>query len=554
MALRLVADTHAYMRGNQLGVDASRTPDLSCEAIAARATTAVELVDGLDALDADALPSQLRLTVETALYRARTWARQGDWYWTAFDPTGNELFGMFAPTAYCGGHALNSVIGGLRSAALGTEGDRYRYLARVADLAAMVDQMAARTAGQHRRGIVMPYAQAVEAPGLLNGLKKQALAVVAVEEDRLSGNGGFRAETARLAGDRVASAFDAFIATVGDAYIAAAGDIVGIAQYPDGRDIYRALVRHHSSTDLTPEEVHEVGLERVAGIRANMAQVRSEAEFDGDDLAYRAHLDADETWRARTPEAITAVFQRYIDRFAPHYDTCFSRPLSDSYDVGPLPEALSESMTFGYFQGPTAERRHGRYLFNARNLAQTGLINIAPLTYHELVPGHHLQGSWQKNNPALHPVRRFSGFSAFAEGWAEYSVALAGELGLYRDPPERFGRLVAEAFLACRLVVDTGMNAMGWSLERARSYMRENSFMPEREIASETLRYGCDIPGQALAYKLGDRELLRQRERMATALGDRFDLRDFHDLLLDAGSLPLQSLDRHIGDLIAAHG
>ena len=143
-------------------------------------------------------------------------------------------------------------------------------------------------------------------------------------------------------------------------------------------------------------------------------------------------------------------------------------------------------------------------------------------------------------------MRRKSFVNAYNEGWAEYAATLAGEMGMYPEPEERFGRLMMDAFLTCRLVVDSGMNALGWTLEQARDYLRENSFMPEKEIRSETVRYSCDIPGQALAYKLGDTALYEMREAMRTALGNRFDIRDFHDAVLKPGALPLPLLRQHV--------
>jgi len=196
-------------------------------------------------------------------------------------------------------------------------------------------------------------------------------------------------------------------------------------------------------------------------------------------------------------------------------------------------------MTFGFYDAPSPGQPAGRYLFNATNLAAGPLANVASLNYHELVPGHHFHLASQRENEVLHPIRANALFNAFNEGWAEYAATLAGELGMYQESEERFGRLMMDAFLACRLVVDTGMNALGWTLEQSRTFMRENAFMPEAEIRSESIRYSCDIPGQSLAYKLGEYFLMARREEMRARLGERFDLRDFHDAVLEPGGLPL---------------
>jgi len=163
-----------------------------------------------------------------------------------------------------------------------------------------------------------------------------------------------------------------------------------------------------------------------------------------------------------------------------------------------------------------------------------------------LVPGHHLHFCIQQQNRGLHPFRRYSFVNAFNEGWAEYAATLAGEMGLYEAPEERYGRILNEASLACRLVVDTGLNALGWSLEQAREYLRQHSGMSEAERVTESIRYSCDIPAQALAYKLGDAYILKLRERMRAALGSRFSLSEFHDLVLSAGGLPLPELEWYL--------
>jgi uncharacterized protein (DUF885 family) len=261
--------------------------------------------------------------------------------------------------------------------------------------------------------------------------------------------------------------------------------------------------------------------------------------FAGTPAEYVRKIESDPKWRATGSEEVAAVFNRYIERMAHRLDEYFAFKPAAGHAVAPLPEALSASMTFGYYDPPSRTTATGRYLFNAQNLSRNALANIAALNYHELVPGHHMHVASQRENDALVPLRKHNLVNAFNEGWAEYAATLAGEMGMYREPEEQFGRYMMDAFLTCRLVVDTGMNVLGWTLEQARDYMRACSFMPEVEIKSESIRYSCDIPGQALAYKLGDSYLLALRERMRAALADRFDIRDFHDAVLKPGSLPL---------------
>jgi uncharacterized protein (DUF885 family) len=216
------------------------------------------------------------------------------------------------------------------------------------------------------------------------------------------------------------------------------------------------------------------------------------------------------------------------------------------YDAEPLPEELSGSMTFGYYDPPNIINPIGRFLFNSNNLSQQQLSPLPCLNYHELVPGHHFHIASQFENELLPSVRKYGYFNAFNEGWAEYSATLAGELGMYAEPEAEFGRLGMDAFLTCRLIVDTGMNALGWPIEKAQAFMFENSIASELEIRTDTIRYACDIPGQALAYKLGEDYIVDLRTMMQKSLGNSFDVRDFHDVILAPGARPLAEVSHDV--------
>lgn len=522
-------------------------PKISLEESQRRAAAAKAILDQAEQIDIDALPHELALTVRVALTRATAWAREADWYWVVIDPLGIGFYGMFTPTAYCGGFLLGRLLKGFAALPLTRRGDRDRYLGLLSDYAELLGQMHDRTAGQAERGIFMPRAQLQQAGPLLAGLKAQALSALKPAADRAGVDAdAFHAEVDRRLNDEVATAYDAFSAFLAGDYGARCGEAVGLGQYPGGAEVYAALVRMHTTMDLTPEQVHARGLERMAQVWAQMGEVLGEAGFDGDPKAFVRAAAEDPDWRADTPEAIAAVFQRYIDRLKPKLDEAFHMQAEAPYGVEALPEALAGSMTFGFYDPPTHEQPAGRYMFNARNLAGGDLCGIASLTYHELAPGHHTHLSRQLEARHLHPLRKQSLCNAYNEGWAEYAATLAGELGGYEAPQERFGRLMMDAFLTSRLVVDTGMNALGWDLEKARQYMRENTFMPEAEITSEPVRYSCDIPGQSLAYKLGDTRMLELREEMRSTLGNRFDIRDFHEAVLKPGALPLPILADHV--------
>jgi uncharacterized protein (DUF885 family) len=558
-ALRLLSDIWDVQRSavfGQLQADGtiSSLPDLSLDGARRRSDSARALLERMDALIDVDLPHAIQLLLRQARHRLGVVRREADWYWTVMDPSGMGFFGMFAPSPYCGGFILNFVLQSAQAQRFEHGGDLDRYLALVSDYARAVDQMAERTAGQAQRGMRIPRPQLQSARAIVSGFRARSAQTRLVDAAHLSavpGRAGFQAELQHRIERQVLPAFDRWAAILSPEYEALAPEGVGLSQYEGGAAIYTELVKLHTTTDLTPEQVHERGLVRMAEVLAAMRQIRAEVGMADDPAGYLARAGADPRFSAHTTEGVAAVFQRYIDRMERAYDKAFHRRPQAAHGVAPLPEALQGSMTFGYYDSPKPGQPVGRFMFNAANLRQQPLLNIGSLTYHELVPGHHLHIATQSESLALHPVGRHSFVNAFNEGWAEYAATLAGELGMYETAEERYGRLIMDAFLTSRLVVDTGMNALSWSLERARDYMREFSSMAESEVLTESLRYSCDIPAQALAYKLGDTEMLRLRQRMKERLGDRFDLRGFHEAVLSAGALPLPDLAWHLDQVMS---
>lgn len=553
-AIRLASDAWEEVRRSpfvqqNLGDPLTRLPEVSFAEASRRAAVGKDLLVRLEGLDVDGLPHDLALTLRLVRFRAAVWAREADWYWTVVDPMGVGFFGLFLPTAYCGGFLLSTIRPALAAFRFDASGDCDRYLGLIADYSRLLDQMTDRTVGQAERGILIPTPQLTQANALVSALRAQARALWAVAPERLgalAGGGVFLKEVGRRIEAEVEPAFDRLAGALGPGYAARAPETVGIGQYPGGRGIYGELVRLHTTMDLSPEQVHQLGHERMARIQAEMKGIRDEVGFAGDSKAFLARLDQDPRWRADTAEGVAAVFRRYLRRIEPAYAKVFAAGPKAGYDVAPLPEALQASMTFGFYDGPKPDRPAGHYLFNAANLTKASLFTLGSLTYHELIPGHHHHLASQQENRGLHPFRSHSFVNAYNEGWAEYAATLAGELGMYPEPEERYGRLAMDAFLTCRLVVDTGMNALGWTLEQARAYLRENCTMAETEIRTETIRYSCDIPAQSLAYKLGDGKMLEYRERMRAALGPRFSLPAFHAAVIDAGALPLPDLAWHL--------
>jgi uncharacterized protein (DUF885 family) len=552
-AHRIVEDAWEELRRSplvqqQLGIVPARLPSISPEEAQRRSGVGRSLLKRLDALRSATLPHDLELTLRLVRFRAGVWAREADWYWLVVDPLGEGFFGLFLPTAYCGGYLLHTLHDRFAAFRFVEAGDADRYLALIADYARLIDEFSARTLGQAQRGIRMPAVQLRQARELLSHFKSGARRALALEDARTRGISSRRLseEVAHRVEQAVEPAFDRALSALSDDYLAQAPEGVGMSQYAGGEEVYAQLVTLHTTLALSPEEVHAEGHRRMAEIETSMELIRSERGYRRDKAGFLAQMKRDVRWRAGTVAGVQGVFQRYMDRLNVRFDECFPLRPKAPCRTAPLPQALEDSMTFGYYDAPQKGRAEGIYFFNAKNLTSQSLFNLGALIYHELLPGHHLHFSTQQENETLHPFRTFSSVNAYNEGWAEYAATLAGEMGLYEVPEERYGRLVMDAFLTSRLVVDTGMNALGWSLEQAREYMREHSGMAEAEILTETVRYSCDLPAQALAYKLGDTKIFALRERMREALGPTFTMKDFHAAVLGTGAVPLPEIEWHL--------
>jgi len=237
-----------------------------------------------------------------------------------------------------------------------------------------------------------------------------------------------------------------------------------------------------------------------------------------------------------------------MDRIEPHIPRLFRNKPEAPYGVRRLDKALEGAMTFGYYQVPTAENEKGEYNYNGSELKTRPMLWSGPLIYHELAPGHHFQINLNMENESIHKIRKDMWLfnASITEGWGNYASFLAEEIGMLDKPLDQYGWLVFQMFFYNRLVLDTGMNALGWSLEEARAFMRKYTFATETEIQTETLRYSVDMPGQALAYALGLDRLILMRKNMKNQLGNQFDIRDFHDAVLKEGAMPLNILEAHI--------
>jgi len=361
----------------------------------------------------------------------------------------------------------------------------------------------------------------------------------------------FQGRAARILSQKIIPYYDSLAAYLVGTYREKASDTVGLGQYPGGKEYYRYLVKWHTTTDLTPEAIHEIGKKRVAEIYGKLDSIRVATQFKGDMKLFYKFLQKDKRFLATTPDEVGERIKKPLRRM----DTAIHRLISlkprAGYDVRRLPLALEPAMTFGNYLPPSGEEKLGVYYYNGSKLDQRPLTSAASLAFHEITPGHHWQLSLQNENAELSEFRQNNFVTAFAEGWGDYASYLGIELGLYDDPYDYCGRLLMDMFISVRLVVDVGMNYLGWSREQAMDFMRAHVIESEEQINTETIRYSCDIQGQALGYKIGSLKLIELRKKYQTALGKNFSVIKFHDAVLRNGNLPLavleKSLDREFG-------
>lgn len=335
-------------------------------------------------------------------------------------------------------------------------------------------------------------------------------------------------------------------------YRPGARQTLGASEMPGGKAYYEWLVKDFTTLDLTPAAVHATGEREVARIRAEMDGVLKTVAFQGTFPQFLEFLRTDPRFYAKTPEELLKQASWIAKRMDAKLPSLFGRLPRQPYGVEPVPDDIAPKYTGGRYVGaPLDGRRAGTYWVNTYALDTRSLYQLEALTLHEAVPGHHLQTALAKELEGLPAFRRYSYVNAFGEGWGLYSERLGLEAGFYQDPYSDFGRLSYEMWRACRLVIDTGIHAMGWTRQQSIDYMAERTALTRHEITNEIDRY-ISWPGQALAYKMGELKIRELRARAEKELGTRFDVRKFHDAVLAHGSVPLDVLDTQIGEFIAS--
>jgi uncharacterized protein (DUF885 family) len=333
-------------------------------------------------------------------------------------------------------------------------------------------------------------------------------------------------------------------------YMPAAPAEGGLGAYKGGPEAYAYLVRQNTTTSLTPREIHRIGLDKVASLRAEVDALIRSTGFTGDMLAYVKHLDADPRNYHESPAAFLEAYRALAKRLDAEMPKLFVELPRIPYGVRAIPEYMGPGAAESYNSPPLDGSGPGWFNANTTGYKLRPKYGMASVAAHEAVPGHHLQSARMRELKDLPPFRRGYHLVAFSEGWALYAETLMDELGFYDDPASRFGYLQNQMWRAVRLVVDTGMHSEGWTRQRAIDYMQANTSLAPERVAQEIDRY-LSMPGQALAYMIGQLRIQELRARAKKALGDKFDLRRFNNAVIDQGLLPMDLLEKSIDDWIA---
>ena len=325
---------------------------------------------------------------------------------------------------------------------------------------------------------------------------------------------------------------------------------LGVSEIPNGREYYQNRLDYYTTLDLTAEEIHQIGLEEVARINSEMKKIIAEVEFDGSFEEFIHFLRTDEQFYAKTGEELLMEARDIAKRIDAKLPAYFKTLPRKPYGVTKVPDAIAPKYTTGRYIGASDETQPGYYWVNTYNLSNRPLYVLPSLTAHEAVPGHHLQNALNAElGDSIPKFRRNMYLSAYGEGWGLYSEFLAEDMGIYTTPYELFGKLTYEQWRACRLVIDTGIHAMGWSREEAVAYFEKKTALSMHNINTEVDRY-ISWPGQAVSYKIGEIKIRELRKKAEETLGADFNIQDFHEVILEQGVVTLPILEERVNTFI----
>jgi uncharacterized protein (DUF885 family) len=434
------------------------------------------------------------------------------------------------------------------------------FLSRADDFVVIMDQAIENMKIGMQDGVVRPrilmqrvlpqlesqFAESAEESGFWNPVKNMPADFSDADRERLTAAYRLAIE------ERIIPAYKRLHNFIGDEYLGATRETVGLSDLPNGEAWYAYMVRLITTTDLTPAEIHQIGLDEVARIHGEMQGVMEEVGFEGDLKEFFEFLNTDDQFYYDEPDQLIDGYRDMSDRISSLAPKLFSVFPKAGFEVRRVELFREKSSSGGsYMRGTPDGSRPGVFYANAYDIKARPIWAMESLFLHEAIPGHHFQISIQQEVEGVPRFRKFGGYTAFIEGWGLYAESLGKELGVYTDPYQYFGALNAELWRAIRLVVDTGLHSKGWSRQDVLDYMYENSAVKEARAVSEAERFMA-IPGQALAYKIGQLMIRELRTRAEQKLGDKFDVRAFHNEVLVDGALPLSMLEAKIDRWIAA--
>lgn len=522
------------------GVDGYLLPNLSAEFLKQQYEEKTALLSRLDAIDSDQLSSEN--SINLSIIRAQVQNSVDEYVFNAHYMPLTSEYGFHSSLSYM-----------INSSQYKQPQQLETYLARLEQVPRFFEQNIHWMKKGLETGLTQPQA-------VLAGYEDSISAYIVDDVTQSDFYSPFKTNTAglsendfkelqqkakRIIKNDVIASYKAYLTFFTTQYKPGARTTIGISQTPNGKAFYKNRAQYYTTTNMSIDEIHQLGLSEVARIRSEMEEIIKEVGFKGTFAEFIHFLRTDPQFYATTPEQLlkeAAYIAKKMDAQLPKlFHTLPRMP----YGVAPVPESIAPKYTTGRYVGSSRSDQAGYYWVNTYALDKRPLYVLEALTLHEAVPGHHLQISLNAELENLPSYRRDAYLSAFGEGWGLYSEYLGIEAGFYQDPYSRFGRLTYEMWRAARLVVDTGMHMYGWSRERAMNFMSENTALSLHNVKTETDRY-ISWPGQALSYKIGELTIKRLRTEAEQALGARFDIREFHHQVLRHGSVPLSVLEEQV--------
>jgi len=470
---------------------------------------------------------------------------------------GHEFRAYLMPISQRGGlQSLDSIAEGLR---LDTVQDFEDWIARISLIPDVIEKTMKLQEEGRKKGYMPPKILMERIPAQIDkqlvesgtdspffkAFAQMPATIPVEEQDRL------REAVTSVIEESLVPAYRDFSRYMNETYLPASRDSIGASSLPNGEAYYEYRTRQFTTTQMTPDEIHRLGLNEVARIRAEMQLVIDELEFDGSFQEFLHFLRTDPQFYFDTPEELFDAYLAICKRIDPQLVKLFGKLPRTPYGLRSIPDNIAPDTTTAYYSRPAADgSRAGYYYVNLYRPEVRPKYEMEVLSVHEAVPGHHLQIALQMELPDLPNFRRYTGFTAFTEGWGLYSESLGDELGLYKDPYSHFGALTYDMWRAVRLVVDTGMHYKGWTRQQAIDFFMDHAAKTELDIINEIDRY-IGWPGQALAYKIGQLKIMELKAKAKQTLRDNFDIRAFHDAVLGGGALPLEVLETRMNRWLA---